>query len=786
MSDLKNPPFLSSLLENTNKIESIVSSLRNLSSEKPIGNAVLYFWESHTGKSIDKKKIQATIDLIYKKFDIATCETYEIRTGYLSRYNYLTNPIYDSTETEIKNAISKGKDVEAKWIKQCDFTLPGFIEKDWKECISSQQNSYFEQCVHLVTKKIETDQDFATAFLKSVNKYAAKHGTNVINGKLYILEEISWMLTLPLLHLNKPIYLVHVDESNAVITAMFHHFPHLQKAVKWLSPQFKTNIFENLSDFLLAYRNGAHLGYSYAIENKECVKEITYFKKEEMLTKEELINLIENERSEKNLLRSIIGKLPGHVYWLNRNNIYLGCNDTQAKSFGLDSHHNIMGKTNYDLLPEKEANELNETNKRVMETGVVYEGEELASMSGKYGNYLSQKVPLHDENGKIIGLLGVSIDITDRKRAEDLEFLNKLQKIRIQEQEDFRSFTGRVAHDITSPLISLESLMKTCHEIPEESHKALRSIVASIRNISHTLLDRYKKDQRALYDEQEQYILIPLALEEVINHKKYQYQGKSVSFHYFYDSRHKFTFIKGDQSNFSRMISNLISNAVEAAEDKEGIISIAYKVENEAVYIVIQDNGKGMPPETVNKIINHSTVETTKKEGHGIGLGQVLDTLKLYQGKIEIESLEGKGTKITLKFHLVSPPKWIADKVTLHKGDTIVVLDDDSSIFSVWKKLLNSYKKDLSVKFFTNSQEAIDFIDNSYEKEKIFFLSDYELRNDNMNGLRAVLQSGIQNRALLVTNIHNDKYIYDLAEQSEIKILPKQFLQDIPISIEST
>lgn len=776
---------ISFLEDSSNKIESVIALFRNFSPNKPIGNAVLYFWESHTEKCSDKKNIQATIDLIHKEFDMAACEKYEIRTGYLSRYNYLEKPIHDSTVGEIEEAISKGKKFEQEWVAQCDPDLPNFIKKDWEECIFNEYNPYFDQCKYLIMKKLENDQDFSTAFLKSVNDYAFKHGTDITNGKLYVLEEISWILTLPLLHLNKPVYLVHVGNSNSAIVAMFHHFPYLQKAVKWLSPQLKTNVFENISDFLLAYRNGSHLGYSYAIENKESVKEITHFKKEETLTKEELIYLLDNERAEKNLLRSIIGKLPGHVYWLNRNNTYLGCNDTQAKSFGMNSRNEIMGKTNYDFLPEKEANELNEINKKVMETGKPYEGEELASMKSKSGNYLSQKVPLYDENGKIIGLLGMSIDITDRKRAEELELQNKIQKIRIKEQEEFRAFTARVAHDIASPLLALESLVRLCHEMSEENHKALRSVAASIRNISRTLLDRHKKDQFEAYAEQEQDILIPLALEEAVTHKKYQYKEFPVDLNYSYDPENKFIFIKGDQSNFGRMISNLINNAVEAFEGKHGIVDVAFRVEGKTVCITIQDNGKGMSQEMIDKIMGNSPVGTTKKGGHGIGLGQVMNTLKMYNGKIEVESAEGNGTKITLKFPMANLPNWVADKVVLRKGDTVVVLDDDSSIFSVWEEAFKEHSKDLALKFFTTSRETINFIDSSYEKEKIFLLSDYELRNGDMSGLMVVLQSGMKQRSLIVTGIHNDKNIHNLVEHSNVKLLPKQFLLGIPILIEA-
>lgn len=533
--------------------------------------------------------------------------------------------------------------------------------------------------------------------------------------------------------------------------------------------------------------------YGIPLQNfviKELVKEITSFKKPEKLIKEELLHFLDAENTEHAFLRSIIGRLPGHVYWVNRNNVYVGCNDKQAESFGIKSREEIRGKTNDDLLPAEEAAQLNLINKQVMETGVPYEGEETASFGKNHkGHYLSQKVPLRDPNGKIIGLLGMSIDITDRKRAdrkrvEELELQNKMQNLKIEQQEEFRIFTARIAHDIASPLVCLETFLNSCPEISEKNRVVLRGVVKSVKNISSTLLAKYKKDKAESYAIQEQFILVSLALEDIVTHKKYQYNNSLVTFNYSYNSENKFTFLRGDQSSFERMVSNLINNAVEAFEGGKGTVNIGFEVNDDNVYITIQDTGKGMPADLLNKIKKYSSVETTKKEGHGIGLGQVIHTLKLYKGKWEVESEEGKGTQITLIFPLRHMPPWAADKIRLRKGDTIVILDDDSSMFSVWENVLDKYKEDLTLKFFTTSYEAINFI-FSINKEKAFLLSDYDLRDDSMSGLTTILQCGMKERSLMATSIHNDKYLQDLLEQSQLKMIPKQLLLDIPVILES-
>ncbi|MDR1434532.1 hypothetical protein [Candidatus Endomicrobiellum devescovinae] len=121
-------------------IEATVASFRNLPTLVPIKNSVVIFWESHTKNPNDKMRIQSTIDLIPKKFDLATCEGYEVRTGYLSRYNYLPKPKENSKIEELEEAIVKGEEEQVSWIKRCKPNLERFTQVNWQECVSKLKN----------------------------------------------------------------------------------------------------------------------------------------------------------------------------------------------------------------------------------------------------------------------------------------------------------------------------------------------------------------------------------------------------------------------------------------------------------------------------------------------------------------------------------------------------------------------------------------------------------------------------------------------------------------------
>ena len=117
------------------------------------------------------------------------------------------------------------------------------------------------------------------------------------------------------------------------------------------------------------------------------------------------------ETAELDDLISEASKETKHVYCLDRNNVYLGCNDQQAKAFGLASTDEVIGLTNFDLpaveLPM--ADIWNQNNMAVMESGEPKRVEEPAILEdGSHAVVISNKIPLFDTEENVIGLLGIS------------------------------------------------------------------------------------------------------------------------------------------------------------------------------------------------------------------------------------------------------------------------------------------------------------------------------------------------------------------------------------------
>jgi PAS domain S-box-containing protein len=492
-------------------------------------------------------------------------------------------------------------------------------------------------------------------------------------------------------------------------------------------------------------------------------------------------------------LQMVAQILPTPAYWLDINQKYLGVNDLVVKRAGATSYElNFANKTPYDLFPEEMANIIVSHHKEVIRTGQILSAEEIATeVSTGELIYLDATIaPLRDDDGKIIGTIGISIDITKAKEAEHLKLENAMHKTQLEAQEKFTKTANQVAHDIRSPLASLLMIIKACNEIPEMERIALREAAISIGDIANNLLNQYKeKEQESpVQEENRQPMLLSVILLQMLTEKKFQYDDLPVKFDYEFSEAGQFACIQVEASPFKRMMSNLINNAVDVFENKEGAVTIKLEATAERVRVTVSDNGKGMSQELVDKILNKIEVTEGKVNGHGLGLMQVHEALEQNNGTLSIQSQLGKGTHMILEFPRVEAPSWIADEIKIGLHDIVIILDDDSSIHMAWDARFESIIEKapgLVVHHFEVCQEAIDFINRIPEadRDKIYLLTDFELLKQDLNGLHVVEKTGVK-RSVLVTSHYVNAIVRERAIKIGTKILPKQLASEIPIIID--
>jgi PAS domain S-box-containing protein len=368
----------------------------------------------------------------------------------------------------------------------------------------------------------------------------------------------------------------------------------------------------------------------------------------------------ENAFKMQQYINNILQYVPGYIYWKDVSGVYLGCNKAEAEILGFRFPEEVIGKTDYDLVWKDIASVLRQTDKRIIQTKMCEEVIETPTLSGgKTLIMLTKKSPLYDDKDNVIGVIGVSIDITDRKEKESLEIKLKLQ-------EGLYRIAREVVHDIHSPLTALEAfqyLVKS--KLTDDERKILDSLKRSMNNIISKLMEKYKeiKDGESKgnicvsitkAEKKEEIIDVNLSMKEVLETKAYEYNNKNVEMNY--EQKEKGVLIKGDSTDFERLISNIINNGIEAVEGKKAEIEISCEVKGKDVQIKVKDNGKGMPKEMADKMMIGEEIGTTKEDGHGIGTQQIMGAMKEMKGKIEINSKEGEGTEFMLIFPKAEKP----------------------------------------------------------------------------------------------------------------------------------
>jgi len=167
---------------------------------------------------------------------------------------------------------------------------------------------------------------------------------------------------------------------------------------------------------------------------------------------QEALDTLPRQQSEsERLLRLAIDNIPQAVFWKDRHSIFLGCNECFSRLAGFKSPKEIIGKTDYDMPWTREESEFFiECDRQVMESDTPELGiiEPQQQVDGSQHWLETNKIPLHDDRGNVIGILGTFIDVTQRQQTKlELQQLNEELEARVEERtQKLQATESRLQH----------------------------------------------------------------------------------------------------------------------------------------------------------------------------------------------------------------------------------------------------------------------------------------------------------------------------------------------------
>ena len=357
---------------------------------------------------------------------------------------------------------------------------------------------------------------------------------------------------------------------------------------------------------------------------------------------------------------------------------------------------------------------------------------------------------------------------------------------RLEYEARLGEMASQVAHDVRSPLAALTSCTHDLSELSEDKRVLIRSAILRIEDIANDLADK-KQTGKSSTDDSLSLLLLSGLVESLISEKRMQYRQKpeiTISAKINKDSYGLFVLVRSGA--IKRVLSNVISNSVEAIQGR-GSVEVCISGDDERIFIVIQDNGRGMPAHILPKL-GQKGATFNKSHGSGLGLYHAKQTLSGFNGRLEIESVEHVGTKVTISLPRVKPPDWFVPFVKVSSNYTVVIMDDDPSIHHVWQGRLESCSDRglLDIRHFMKAEEMIDWFWKRAENEdNTLFLVDQELLGSQLSGLDLIESLHIARSSILVTSRYEDQDVKERCKSLGVRIIPKGLAGFVPIRVDS-
>ena len=417
-------------------------------------------------------------------------------------------------------------------------------------------------------------------------------------------------------------------------------------------------------------------------------------------------------------LRTLIESLPDLIYAKDDQGRFLLANSSVAKMMGAPAVSDLLGKTDFDFYPKELAAKYHADEQRIFQTGepVVDLEEPSVDPEGRPRWLLTSKVPFRDGSGKIIGLVGLGRDITERKRvAEQLEEAKEAAEAASRSKGEF---LANMSHEIRTPMngvIGMTGLLLDTNLTAEQREytEIVRTSGEALLTVINDILDFSKIEAGKLAIELTPFDL-RMAIEEVNEMLAPKAEEHKLDLVLQYTAAVPRHFI-GDAGRIRQVVTNLVGNAVKFSSDGCVLITVECRgqdAQQARMRVSVQDNGPGIPQDKLDLLFRKFSqvdASTTRKYGGtGLGLAICKQLVELMGGSIGVESRPGEGSTfwITLPLTLDAQPHAAPVPVVDLKDLRVLIVDDNRVNRRVLHEQITSWG--MRNESFNSGEEALE------------------------------------------------------------------------------
>ncbi len=348
--------------------------------------------------------------------------------------------------------------------------------------------------------------------------------------------------------------------------------------------------------------------------------------------------------------------------------------EEEYRIYGLDP---TGPSPDYDLMLEKcihpdDAKLLHDSFMTAMQKQEIYELEHrIIRPDGSIRWVYDKAYPYFDEHGNLLGYVGATLDITERKHLQkDLEILNAELELKVKERtaqlevsnKELEAFSYSVSHDLRAPLRHINGYVDLLNQryssnLPEKAIHYLETISGASSQMG-ALIDnllQYSRTGRKELNKSE--LDLNALLKEVLEELRSMRKGRKIT----WDIK-KLPTVFGDPTLFKVVWTNLLGNAIKYTQNKQTAkISVSCREDEENFVFSVCDNGVGFDMKYAQKLFGvfqrlHSQADF---EGTGIGLANVQRIVHKHSGKVWATAKPGKGANF-----FFSLPKYLEEKIS--------------------------------------------------------------------------------------------------------------------------